>query len=155
MRQQSATTNEEQLYNLLKESFFLLDSGDRLLFDRYNLTVPRYYALYHVNANPGISPSQLSQRMLCDKSNISRLIKGLAQEGLICRRAHESDGRTYRLYLTQQGMAVFNRVHCIHQQYNQERLACLTATEHNQLVAQLSHLIQALQAHLQTPQLQL
>lgn len=137
-------SREERLYDLLKEAFILLDAGDRCVFDRFGLTVPRYYALHHIAVEPGISISQLSQRMLCDKSNVTRIVKGLESEGYVCRRAHETDGRTLRLYLTEMGTAVRNEVSLAHRQYNEERLSCLTEEARAILSQQLSRLTQHL-----------
>src|SRR5690606_41950811 len=111
-----------QLYNLLKEVFLLLDDGDRRLFNAYSLSHTRFYALYHLGTQPGISSSQLSELMFCDKSNISRLLKGIEAEGWVLREPHESDGRAQRLYLSPAGEALYARVSQAHLTYNRERL---------------------------------
>ena len=51
--------DKEQLYNLIKETFLLLDDGDRRFFNRFDISVSRYYALHHIGEEPGISFSQL------------------------------------------------------------------------------------------------
>ena len=96
-------TDRVHLYDLIKESFLLLDFGDRLFLGKFALTVPRYYALTHIAKEPGLSPSLLSRYMFCDKSNITRLVQGLQADGLIERRPHENDGRAQRLFLTADG----------------------------------------------------
>lgn len=50
--------------------------------------------------------------MFCDKSNITRLVRALEDEGIVCRRPHESDGRALRLYLTDQGGS-FVMAYCV------------------------------------------
>src|SRR5687768_17941478 len=118
-------TNPETLYNLLKELFFILDDGDRRLFGRYNLTVPRVFALLHLGEQPGMSLSQLSDMMLCDKSNVTRMIKGMEADGLVSRQPHESDGRTLRLYLTERGQSLRAELLASHAAYNQLRFRCI------------------------------
>lgn len=113
---------KEKLYTLLKEAFLLLDFGDRQLFTRYNLTISRYYALYHINEDPGLSLSQLSNGMFCDKSNATRVVKGLENDGLVIRAPHETDGRTLRLFLTPAGKELLATAATAHQTYNQTRL---------------------------------
>lgn len=140
--------DQEKLYNLLKEAFLLLDFGDRQLFSRYNLTAPRFYALYHINQEPGISSSQLSNRMFCDKSNATRIIKGLEAEGYVNRQPHETDGRSLRLYLTEQGTAVCQQVIKAHQTFNQIRLDCISELEQVNLIQGLTTLNQRLQTAL-------
>jgi DNA-binding MarR family transcriptional regulator len=143
---------QDKLYNLLKESFLLLDFGDRQLFSRYNLTAPRFYALFHLNNEPGISSTQLSERMFCDKSNATRIIKGLEAEGYVIREPHETDGRSLRVYLTEEGAVVFQQVRNTHQAYNQARLDCISEIQRGNLIQGLTILNQRLQESLADPQ---
>lgn len=144
--------DQDKLYNLLKESFLLLDFGDRQLFSRYNLTAPRFYALFHVSQEPGMSSTQLSERMFCDKSNATRIIKGLQAEGYVFRKPHETDGRSLRLYLTEEGTAVCQQVINAHQAYNQARLDCISEIEQGDLIQGLTTLNQRLQESLANSQ---
>ncbi len=138
-----------QLYNLLKEVFLLLDDGDRRLFNAYSLSHTRFYALFHLGSQPGISSSQLSELMFCDKSNISRLLKGMEAEGWVVREPHERDGRTQRLFLTPAGKALYTRVSQAHLAYNQERLnRCLQQAAQGQLLDQLATLRNGLEMQL-------
>lgn len=122
-----------QTYNLLKDIFFLLDDGDRHLFGEFNLSVPRFYILWHLGNEPGISSSQLSDRMICDKSNITRLSKGLEADGLVIRQPHESDGRALRLYLTEAGEMVRQQALDAHRRYNNDRFSCCSDDEQTTL----------------------
>lgn len=141
-------SEKEALYNLLKETFILLDDGDRRLFSQYNLTPPRFYVLLHINEEPGISSSDLSLKLLCDKSNVTRIVKGLESTGLLEKRPHESDGRTQRLYLTEEGETIYNEVHTAHKTYNTARLDCLDELSNGSLMENLTTLNHALQASL-------
>lgn len=118
-------TNKVHLYDLVKESFLLLDFGDRHFFEKYGLTVSRYYALHHIATAPGLSPTQLSQCMFCDKSNITRLLQGLEHDGYVERRSHARDRRVQCLYLTANGANLEACVTQKHQHYIDERLAAL------------------------------
>jgi len=118
--------NANQIYDLLKDIFFLLDDGDRRLFGSYNLSVPRFYILWHLGNEPGISSRQLSELMICDKSNITRLTQGLEADGLVSRLPHESDGRALRLYLGEKGKTIRQQALSAHLSYNQQRLQCCT-----------------------------
>jgi DNA-binding MarR family transcriptional regulator len=134
----------EKLYNLLKETFILLDDGDRRLFGEYSLTPPRFYTLSHIAEEPGLSSSRLSDRLLCDKSNVTRIVKGLESEGYIERKPHETDGRALRLYLTEKGTAVLQKVQIAHTNYNTHRLTSLAGITHDALVRYLTQLNQSL-----------
>lgn len=137
-----------RLYDLLKEAFLLLDFGDRRLFERFSLTVPRYYALHHIALAPGISPSRLSNVMFCDKSNITRLLQSLEAEGHIERRPHEADGRAQRLFLTERGACLRRQVAAAHVAYVTERLNCLESGQRRQMTAALASLNRSLTADL-------
>ncbi len=128
------------IYNLLKEVFFLIDDGDRQLFGQYNLSVPRFYILWHLGNEPGISSRRLSELMICDKSNITRLSKGLESDGLVVRQPHETDGRALRLYLTEKGEKIRNEAFEAHQAYNEQRLTCCPGEEQEDLQRYLERL---------------
>lgn len=113
---------KEALYNLIKETFIVLDDGDRRLFGRFGLTPPRFYVLHHISEEPGISSSDLSTKLLCDKSNVTRIVKNLEVAGYVERQPHESDGRALRLYLTSAGEAICSEVETAHKEYNVTRL---------------------------------
>ena len=141
--------NTTLLYNQLKDVFFLLDDGDRRLLERYGLTIPRFYTLYHISEQPGISPGRLSDLMLCDKSNITRLIKGLENDQLVERIPHESDGRTQRLYLTPAGQSLCQESQIAHQHFNHKRFNdCLSELDQTTQSGSLDKLRDRLQQQL-------
>lgn len=114
---------EMNLYTTFKEIYFTLDNGDRRLLEGYNLSVPRFYLLKHIAENPGITLTQLSIRMLTDKSNITRLIKGVEAEGLVTKVQHETDGRALSLYITESGQRILSSALAAHSNFTQERFA--------------------------------
>ncbi len=133
-----------RLYDLIKESFILLDFGDRLFLEQFNLSVPRYYALTHIAKDPGITPSVLSRLMFCDKSNITRLVQGLLADGLVERRPHEKDGRAQRLYLTTNGDALHQQATEAHRAFIQQRLAVLEECAAGDMTNALTYLNRSL-----------
>lgn len=137
-------SNQQAIFSLLNEIYLILDDGDRRLFGRYNLTTSRYYALLHLYERPGISLSDLSNLMLCDKSNATRIIKGLETEGLVIRKKHETDGRAVRLYLSVDGQTLLKQAYAAHDIYNLNRFADLSARQQEKLVGILEQLKQTL-----------
>lgn len=129
------------LYTTLKEIYFSLDNGDRRLLEGYNLSVPRFYLLKHIAENPGIILTQLSERMLTDKSNITRLIKGVEAEGLVLRQQHETDGRALSLYLTEAGHRLLSDALVAHSNFTYARFAPI----HAQVGGLLAHLVEVKQ----------
>jgi DNA-binding MarR family transcriptional regulator len=140
----------EHLYNTLKETFLLLDDGDRHLLNEYNLSPSRFFAMVHISEKPGLSSSELSDRLLCDKSNVTRIVRGLEQQGFIERQAHETDGRTLRLYLTTKGLETCTHIQVELKHYNETRLNNLSNPVQENLLTTLATLNKALQADLKT-----
>ena len=102
----------------------------------------------HIGERPGISFSDLSHLLICDKSNATRIIKGLEGDGLVYRRPHETDGRALRLYLSDKGKALRKKAIAAHQNYNNNRFVRLPATEQESLSQGLRDLKQSLSQHL-------
>ena len=97
-------------------------------------------SLLHTQESPGISPRRLSQKLLCDKSNVSRIIRSLESDKLLERHPHETDRRSFRLYLTDKGTAVCNQVRHDHKLFNIHRLSCLDSMAEGDLLNNLSKL---------------
>jgi DNA-binding MarR family transcriptional regulator len=127
----------EALYSLLKEIFLILDDGDRQLLSQFDLTPSRYYALVHLGDKPGLSLSELSRLMLCDKSNATRIVRGLEKDGLVMRRPHESDRRAIRLFLSDEGEVLRRRAVSAHKRYTEGRLQSLANGEGEALLGDL------------------
>jgi DNA-binding MarR family transcriptional regulator len=130
----------QDIYSLLNEIYLILDDGDRRLLSRFDLTPPRYYALVHLGDSPGMSLSELSNLMLCDKSNATRIIRGLENEGLVYRLPHETDGRTIRLFLSQEGQEIRSAAITAHSSYNQKRFDGDAPVEEDELKTELIQL---------------
>jgi DNA-binding MarR family transcriptional regulator len=144
------TSSKDKLYTLLKETFLLIDDGDRRFFDRYDLTVSRFYAIFHIGEEPGISMSNLSHKMLCDKSNITRIVRSLEVDGYVERKSHMRDRRTRRLFLTNTGVSVRDQVLSAHNAFNNARLDCIGRIEQENLLEGLNVLRRQLYESLQS-----
>jgi DNA-binding MarR family transcriptional regulator len=137
-------SNSEQLYNLIKEAFLLLDDGDQKLVGQFNLSVRRYYTLFWIGKEPGISFSELSQHMLVDKSSVTRIIKALEKDGYVIREAHETDGRSTRLFLTDRGKALQEQATIAHKDSVEHRFDVVGQPRQSSLIALLQDLNQQL-----------
>ena len=139
----------QEIYTLLNEIYLILDDGDRRLLSQFNLTPPRYYVLVHLGNHPGMSLSELSNSMLCDKSNATRIIKGLEAEGLVYRLPHETDGRSIRLFLSQTGQEVRRKALKAHANYNQQRFSEAVPVKEDELLWELVQLKKRLRERLE------
>ena len=100
-----------ELYESLKSIFLHIDNHEKAFLAKFGLNVPRFYVLMHVQQNPGINYIVLSDLLLCTKSNTTRIVRGMQQDGLITREIDPYDRRSYKLTLTEAGHDLFNRVY--------------------------------------------
>jgi DNA-binding MarR family transcriptional regulator len=102
--------NKMHLYESLKAIFLHIDNHEKTYLSEHGLNVPRFYILLHVSHNPGINYIDLSDRLLCTKSNTSRVVQGMYKDGLITRENDLTDRRSFQLYLTEKGSEILARV---------------------------------------------
>ncbi len=99
-----------KLYNSLKAIFLHIDNHEKNFMGQYGLNIPRYFVLSHLSNKPGINNMDLSDLLLCTKSNTSRIVQGMLKDGLITRKEHPEDKRSYQLFISEKGQALFKKV---------------------------------------------
>jgi len=137
-------SNEVAFCEALRKIVAGIDCGDRRVLNRFSLTTPRYYALKRISENPGVSLTTLSALMLIDKSCTTRLIRSMEEEGLVRRLRSESDGRIYRLYLSEAGKKLFQTASAAHDRYAHERFSDLDI-DVEALVEDLEEIVRSLE----------
>ena len=100
-----------ELYESLKSIFLHIDNHEKAFLAPFGLNIPRFYVLMHVQKNPGINYIELSELLLCTKSNTTRIIRGMLQDGLIIRENDPTDRRSYRLTLSREGSQLLNKIY--------------------------------------------
>ncbi len=96
-------TTSMELYQLLTEVFVLLDDADRRALRQHKLSITQFNALYHLDTEQGMSINDLTTRLICDKSNTTRIVERLKKENLVIRRRDEVDRRYVSVRLTEDG----------------------------------------------------
>jgi len=110
------TQAKQELYDSLKAIFLHIDNHERAFLAQFGLNIPRYYVLHHLYKKPGITNMDLSDLLLCTKSNTSRIVQGMLKDGLLTRLNHPDDRRSYKLYLSEKGEALYKRVRPVYKQ---------------------------------------
>ena len=72
----------------------------------YDLTPEQWGLLARLREAEGSNQTQLGEKMLKDRHNITRILNLLEKRGYIERRPDEADKRIYRVFLTKSGRAV-------------------------------------------------
>ncbi|WP_424133983.1 MarR family winged helix-turn-helix transcriptional regulator [Roseomonas chloroacetimidivorans] len=102
----------------------------RRLRASFDTTLPRFDFLAQLERVPdGLTPGELSRRMMVTGGNVTGLSARLEEEGLIERRAVEGDRRAVTLRLTPQGRREFARQSAAHEDWVAELLGGLSATD--------------------------
>ena len=70
----------------------------------FNVTPEQFYILFLVYESDGLYQRQLSQRLLKDRANITRMINILEERNLVCRKADANNKRIHKIYLTEDGI---------------------------------------------------
>jgi DNA-binding MarR family transcriptional regulator len=97
---------------LLKAESLITRSLRRQLPD--GLTIPQLdvlaqlerHELHGPEAAAGMTPSELTRRLLVTGGNVTVIVESLTRDGLVERRRGQRDRRTVRLLLTERGKAV-------------------------------------------------
>lgn len=74
------------------------------------LTGHQYTYILNICRNPGISQDKLSKLIYINKSNVTRQIGMLEQNGYVDRKYSESDKRVIELYPTEKAREVYPRI---------------------------------------------
>jgi DNA-binding MarR family transcriptional regulator len=139
----------EQQYRMIYDIYVLLDDGDRRVLRSFNLNTSQYSILLLLDADQGWRLTDLSDRLLFDKSTVTRIIDRLEQMTLVRRIADPSDRRVQRVLLTPQGVSIRDEAHAAHERSMERRLGVLDAEEQHCLRDLLDKLRDGLQADLQ------
>lgn len=97
---------------------------------KLGISSSHFDALVQIMQNEGLTQNELSQHLLVTKGNVVYLVDKLEAERLLVRR---TEGKTNRLFLTDQGHALIDRVLPQHQEMVVSALSPLTEQEQRTL----------------------
>jgi len=80
---------------------------EQALLSRFGLTPAQFDVLSHLATSPGLSQTELAERLIVTKGNVGGLVARLERDGLVERRAKPGDRRSNQLYLTDAGCRAF------------------------------------------------
>lgn len=96
----------------------------------YGLNYAQFDVLAHVGAAEGSRQKELGASLHVTKGNISHLVDQMERRGLVSRR---QEGRTNRLYLTEEGRRLFEEVVPAHEDLVHRLMSALPEEEQAQL----------------------
>lgn len=146
----SSSSPEEALYRQFLTIFVLLDDGDRRTFKQIDLTTTQYNFLRALDSatTDNLTVSELADKLLCTRGNVTRLVQRLGKNGLVRTRSDERDQRLVRISLTPEGITMLAQARQLHETSLKRRLAALTLTQLQQLLDLTAEVVQLLEADL-------
>ena len=136
------------IQRLIFEVFLLLDDGDRRALGTLNLSVAQFNTLRHLDHERGLTINELSELLWCDKSNTTRLVDRLVEEGLATREPDPNDRRFVQVRLTMAGHHLRYRALALYEASIAQRLAALPEDDLMALEQLLSRVRDTLQRQL-------
>ena len=125
-------------FNLAESLGFLVSGANASMRAGFNraigeagiaATAEQWGVLNIVRASPGIIQSEIAERSMKDRTNVTRMLDLLEKNGHIERRADADDRRSYRIYITSSGEALLERLAPIADAVNMKAAKGLTAGE--------------------------
>jgi DNA-binding MarR family transcriptional regulator len=114
-------TPELETYRLLLRLHKLLAELNRREFRPYDLSTPQYAVLVHAS-EAGVPLGEISDRMLADNSNLTRMVDRLEARGLVRRAPDPRDRRVTLVQLTPEGAALASELRPRHRALIGERM---------------------------------
>ncbi|WP_051261463.1 MarR family winged helix-turn-helix transcriptional regulator [Desulfovibrio inopinatus] len=74
------------------------------------VTLSEWRFLFEINETPGLTATNLMDRLLLDRGYVSRTLARLQRRGLVDRRESDTDRREKTLWLTSKGCTVMSEV---------------------------------------------
>ncbi|HEX2723970.1 MAG TPA: MarR family transcriptional regulator [Gemmatimonadaceae bacterium] len=126
------------------------------LRDQFDTTLPRFDVLAQLDAaardaNPGLTMSELSRRLMVTNGNLTSLIGRLVDEGAVKRDTSPTDRRTQIVRLTASGRRSLDTMIPEHQQWIDSLFGELTTDDRRRLYELLGKLRTSVQNALAHP----
>lgn len=110
------------------------------------ITLSQVFALHELDANRPLSQQELAERLLLEKSSVSRLAADMERKGWLVRERDPANRRFYRLRLTDRGRSCHARVGSAFHEHVSRLIETMTPAERAALVKGLSGFARAMRA---------
>ncbi len=113
--------NDKSLgYAIGKTNWYLKTLVNKLLKEgECGVTNEQWLVLKVISANPAVSQTEIAEKSLKDKTNITRILDLLEKSACIERRRDDKDRRMYRIHITKQGKRILKAVNPITQKIDE------------------------------------
>ncbi|SHJ85211.1 MarR family winged helix-turn-helix transcriptional regulator [Tepidibacter formicigenes] len=143
--------NKKELYDFLESYNFIEDmSGKTIinlmksveimrfvynnLFAKHGISEPKFYVLLLLSySEDGMVLSEIGEKMLVTRANMTGLMDRMEKEGLVEKRVNPKDRRSTKAYLTDKGRELFEDIKAIHIDFSKQMTRVLDIKEKENL----------------------
>jgi len=129
---------EKEIFDALREIFVLLMGETLAALRPFHLTPEQFDTLRLLQPDNGWRMGDLSSRLLCDNSKMTRIVDYLAENGWAERQPDPNDRRAQQVFLTVAGATQREAAQVAHLAALQASLSGLDAAQQTQLLERLS-----------------
>lgn len=114
---------------------------------RFGLSRAKFNALVHLRhaTGLGLTLSELGQKMLVSRANITGLVDRLEKDGLVFREPDPRDRRVFRAKLSPRAEKLLEKIMPLHGEFTTQAISGLNEQEKEQLIILLQKLRQGLE----------
>lgn len=118
------------LINFAKTASILEDIFNQY-YKRFKLSKPQFNALYliYISGSEGITLSELGDKMVVTRANITSLIDRMESRNYIERVINPNDRRSIKAVIRKEGIEIINKILPTHKIFSKEILGFLTEAE--------------------------
>jgi DNA-binding MarR family transcriptional regulator len=138
--------DNRELYRALREVFVLLEFGNYEALRPYQLDNIEYSALQLLALETGWRMVDLRERLICDKSKVTRIIDHFEDRGLAQRQPDPEDRRAWKVFLTPAGLQLRKQAQTAFQEALDISFSSIAPEDQEQLFS----LLEILRTHLLT-----
>jgi DNA-binding MarR family transcriptional regulator len=143
-----ASSESEQLHQLFMD---LVRVAGLLQPDHelpgFSVSMSQAFALHELDEGVPLSQQELAERLLLEKSTVSRMVADLEDKGMVRRERDTANRRTYRVLLTDKGRDFHARISAGYGTQYHRWTAAMTPAEREALLVGLPALIRAVRGH--------
>lgn len=97
--------------------------------DGLDVTPYQWIVLYRLWEQEGLTQAEIAERTIKDKPTITRMVDVLEKKGLVIRRNVENDRRVYKIYLTEKGKILEQKLVPIVEEHIEKALTGIASDE--------------------------
>lgn len=105
----------------------------------------QYVYISFVNENPGLSQLDMVNQLNIDKTTVTKALQKLVKAGIVFRQRDPSDGRISRVYPTQYGREIYQKILENEKRVHQQLLDSFSEKEEFDMESHLSRISKALE----------